>query len=366
MSNRVRYFYRRQISQRIGRVLQAAFTRTTVIGTENIPVRGPYIAVGNHSAAIEVALLVVNLPHVPELIGNGDVPFDPTFNFMAQWYRFIPIRRGHIDREALRAARAVLEQGNVLGIFPEGGIWDHHADEARPGVAWLSQQTGAPILPIGFGGMFGALGKAMRLKRPRLSMSIGPLIPPVPNPPSFRERRVAISDASQEIMRRIHALMPAAAGAAGDQILEERYAFCTDVTTPGGLPVFVPPELSIPYGEDLAYYFHRDVLLEVVYRNYKILEARPLSQYATLTDPATLGAALDAAILFYEGDPIFLGYRLGYGRAERVMEGLRALRALLAWAALQGCQVRLLPERTIMKAGGQSETLIAASVRRKY
>ncbi len=366
MSNRVRYFYRRQISQRIGRVLQAAFTRTTVMGTENIPIQGPYIAVGNHSAAIEVALLVVNLPHVPELIGNGDVPFDPTFSFMAQWYRFIPIRRGHIDREALRAARAVLEEGNVLGIFPEGGIWDHHADEARPGVAWLSQQTGAPILPIGFGGMFGALGKAIRLKRPRLSMSIGPLIPPVANPPSMRERRVAISDASQEIMRRIHALMPADDHTAGGQILEECYDFTTEITMPGGLPVFIPPDLGIPHGDDLAYYFHHDVLLEVIYRNYKILEAKPLSQYATLNDPAKLGAALDAAIHFYEGDPIFLGYRLGYGRAERVVEALRALRAQLAWAALHGYQVRLLPERTIMKAGGQSETLIAASIRRNY
>ncbi|WP_119067587.1 lysophospholipid acyltransferase family protein [Aggregatilinea lenta] len=366
MSNRVRYFYRRQISQRIGRVLQAALTRTTITGLENIPRRGPYIAVGNHSAAIEVALLVVNLPHVPELIGNGDVPFDPTFNFMAQWYRFIPIRRGHIDREALRAAREVLEQGNVLGIFPEGGIWDHHADEARPGVAWLSQQTGAPILPIGFGGMFGAIGNAMRLKRPRLSMSIGQLIPPVPNPPSVRERRAAINDASQEIMRRIHALMPVETRASDSQVLEERYAFRTEITMPDGLPVFVPPDLEIPYGEDLAYYFHHDVLLEVVYRNYKLLEAKPLSQYATLTDPAKLGAALDAAIRFYEGDPIFLGYRLGYNRAERVVEALRALRAQIAWAELQGFQVRVLPERTIMKAGGQSETLIAASVRRNY
>jgi 1-acyl-sn-glycerol-3-phosphate acyltransferase len=364
MSNRVRYFYRRQISQRIGRVLQTAFTRTTITGTENIPTQGPYIAVGNHSAAIEVAMLVVNLPHVPELIGNGDVPFDPTFSFMAHWYRFIPIRRGQIDRDALRAAREVLEAGNVLGIFPEGGIWDNQAAQARPGVAWLSQQTGAPILPIGFGGIFGALGNAIRLRRPRLSMSIGPIIPPVPNPPSVRERRAAIDSASQEIMRRIHALMPAEDQ--DSRIVDECYAFRTEVTMPGGLPVFVPPELTIPHGEDLAFFFHRHVLLEVIYRNYKLTDAKPLSQYATLTDPAQLGAALDVALRFYEGDPVFLGYRLGYNRAERVLEGLHMLRAQLAWAEAQGYQVRLLPERTIMKAGGLTETLVAASVRRKY
>src|SRR5690554_4808363 len=124
MSKRVRYFYRRQISQRIGRVMQSVFTRTTVTGLENVPRNGPYIAVGNHNAAIEVALLVVSLARVRELIGSGDVPFDPTCDFMARWYRFMPSGRGHIDREALRAARKVLEDGNVLGVFPEGGIWD--------------------------------------------------------------------------------------------------------------------------------------------------------------------------------------------------------------------------------------------------
>lgn len=366
MSKRVRYFYRRQISQRIGRVMQSAFTRTTVTGLENVPRRGPYIAVGNHNAAIEVALLVVNLPHVPELIGNGDVPFDPTFDFMARWYRFIPIRRGHIDREALRAAREVLEDGNVLGIFPEGGIWERQVSSARPGVAWLSQQTGAPILPIGFGGVLGALGKAMRLKRPRLSVSIGPIIPPVPNPPSMRERKAAITEASQEIMRRIHALIPNEGGVTVGNTLEDSYRFGVDVTTPGGAPIALPPELAIPHGEDLAFYFHHNVLLEVLHRNYKLTAVRPLSQYPTLTDPAQLGAALDVALRFYEGDPAFLGYRLGYKRASRVMAALRDLRALLAWAEVRGYQVRLLPERTIMKAGGMFETLIAPSLRREY
>ena len=57
------------------------------------------------------------------------------------------------------------------------------------------------------------------------------------------------------------------------------------------------------------------MLLEVVYRNFKLTGAKPLSQYPTLTDPARLGAALDVALQFYEGDPVFLGYRLGYAPA---------------------------------------------------
>ncbi|MBN1679870.1 MAG: 1-acyl-sn-glycerol-3-phosphate acyltransferase [Anaerolineae bacterium] len=364
MVNRVQYYYRRQALRTLGRVGQALLTRTTVTGKEYIPASGPYIAVGNHVAAMEVALMVVNLPHIPELVGNGDIPFDPTFKFMASWYRFIPVRRGYVDRAALEAARNVLSSGHVLGAFPEGGIWDHRIRSARPGVAWLSQQTGVPILPIGFGGVLGALGKTLRLKRPRLSVNIGPVIPPVPNPASRRARKEAVQEASAEIMRRISALVPGTT-TQDDLLQEEHYNFRVELNDPDGVPVTLDDRLVIPYGEDLSYYFHRYVLLEVVYRNFKLTGAKPLSMYPELTDPVKLGTALDVALDFYEREPVFLSYRLGYQRADHVMQGLRGLREALSWAAVQGYEMRLLPERTIM-LGGETQTFISPSVKREY
>jgi len=360
------YYYRRKFIRRLGRVLQALFTRTTVTGLENVPKEGPYIAVGNHAAAIEVALMVVNLPHIPELVGNGDIPFDPTFRVMASWYRFIPVRRGYVDRKALDEMRRVLNEGHVLGAFPEGGTWDHDLRSARPGVAWLSQQTGVPIVPVGFGGVLGAFGQIFRLKRPHLSVSIGPAIPPVPRPTSPRERKRVIQDASEEIMRRIRSLLPPDERRGGPKIKDEAYAFQVELTSQSGQPVALPDDLSIMHGEDLAYYFHRNVLLEVIYRNYKIKDAKPLAEYPELTDPARLGSALDAALDFYEGQPVFLSYRLGHERAERVVEGLHSLREAMAWAAAQGHEMRLIPERTIIKPGGKTETFVEPSVKREY
>jgi hypothetical protein len=316
-------------------------------------------------AAIEVALMVVNLPHVPELVGNGDIPLDPTFGFMARWYRFIPIRRGYVDRRALQEAREVLNRGQVLGLFPEGGIWEHNAKSARPGVAWLSQQTGVPILPVGFSGVWGAMGRMFRLKRPHMMVNIGPLMPPVPNPSSHRERKIAIQEASVEMMQRINSLVrddPVVR----QEIGEETYDFRLEVMRNNGQNVTLPSDLVIPYGEDLSYYFHRYVLLEVVYRNYKLDGAKPLSRYPQLTDPTQLGPALDVALDFYRENPVFLGYRLGYSRAERVMDSLVSLRDALAWAEREGYQVRILPERTIINDGGETRTFIEPSVKREY
>lgn len=357
-----RYYYRRQLSRIVARGLQAIFTRTTVTGREYIPRQGPYIAVGNHVAAIEVALMAVNLPHVVELIGNGDIPLDPAFNILVRWYGFIPIRRGYVDRAALRASQEVLEQGHVLGIFPEGGIWG--GQSARPGVAWLSQQTGAPILPMGFGGALGALDKAVHLKRPRLTVTIGPLMPPVPNPDSPRARKAAIEEASREMMERILALVPAHERRSESGSAQEEYTFRVEVTAPDGSCVPLPD--AIPYGEDVAFYFHRHVLLEVIYRNFRMTDARPLSEYPHLTDPARLGMALDVALQFYQGEPAFLGYRLGYALAGRVVAGLRALRAVMAWATEQGYEVRIIPERTIIEADGVRRTFTEPSIKREY
>lgn len=366
MSTRSRYFYRRQAARWVGRALQSLLTRTTVTGLENVPRHGPYIAVGNHLAAIEVALMVVNLPHIPELVGNGDVPMDPIFSVLANWYRFIPIKRGYVDRAALQEASAVLEQGHVLGAFPEGGIWDDAVRSARPGVAWLSQRTGAPILPIGFGGVRGAVGRILRLSRPRLSVNIGPLMPPVPNPRSTRARRAAIDEASEEIMARIQALIPAAPNEHAAEPLGERYTFRLEITDRDGRPVPLPTACAIPHGVDLAYYFHRHVLLEVVYRNYRLSGARPLADYPVLTDPARLRDALGVALDFYRRTPVFLGYRLGYARAERVVQGLTALHRALDWAAGQGFRARIVPERTLCLTDGTERTFVAPSVRREY
>ncbi|NDJ79029.1 MAG: 1-acyl-sn-glycerol-3-phosphate acyltransferase [Chloroflexi bacterium] len=347
--------------------MQALFTRTTVTGLENVPDDGAYIAVGNHAAAIEVALMVVNLPDVLELVGNGDIPFDPTFKFMANAYRFIPVRRGYVDRKALERARQVLEMGHVLGAFPEGGIWDHNVRSARPGVAWLSQQTGVPILPVAFGGVLGALRQIWRLKRPRLTVTIGEPIPPVPCPETPRERKAAIQAASEEIMSRIKSLLPPEDRTRMEPAqLEEAYAFRVTVTAPDGTSVDLPPDVQIVHGEDLAYYFHRYILLEVIYRNYKKKEAKPLSRYATITDPVVLGSALDVALEFYEDQPVFLSYRLGAPRACRVMDGLQSLRAALQWAEDNGYQMRIIPERTVSTSDGSQQTYIDASVKREY
>ena len=94
----------------------------------------------------------------------------------------------------MNQALGILEQDGVLGIFPEGGIWDPGHMKAQVGVAWLSHKAQAPVVPIGFSGFKNSLSRALKLKRPQLQMRIGKLIPAL----AFENEDQAIKTIYQE------------------------------------------------------------------------------------------------------------------------------------------------------------------------
>jgi 1-acyl-sn-glycerol-3-phosphate acyltransferase len=69
-----------------------------------------------------------------------------------RWIKTFPVDRAKVDRRAVRTALERLEQGRVVGMFPEGGIRDGERSlmggaSMRPGVGALAQMSGAPVIP---------------------------------------------------------------------------------------------------------------------------------------------------------------------------------------------------------------------------
>jgi len=191
------------------RLLCRVFFRLKVEGQENIPESGPLVVVFNHTAALDVVLLAV-LPF--EIVGFG--AYAHRSNIFLRIGKaldhLIFVRRGEVDREALRLALAVLGSGRVLLISPEGTRTPEGVlIEAKPGAAYLALRAGGvPLLPIGLVGCKDALRGLLRLRRPEITIIVGEALT-LDFPPNGQVRVEDLRKVThKQIMPRIADLLP--------------------------------------------------------------------------------------------------------------------------------------------------------------
>jgi 1-acyl-sn-glycerol-3-phosphate acyltransferase len=346
----------RGVLRSAGRLLIPPLSRLQISGIENLPPGGPLLVAGNHVAFMEVVLMAVFTPWQVEMLGVGDIPPEPTFAPIINAFGYIPIQRGKMDRAALETALSVLRQNGVVGVFPEGGIWDTHLKQARSGVAWLSYHAQAPVLPIGFGGMQGALAGMLRLKRPAMTMNIGQLLPPV-RLAEGQPHKAGLEQAAGQILAAIKALIPPQDHMLAPPVVEERFEFQVQALGADGAPCPAAGQPPIFHAAALSRFFYFPVLLDVFRRNLR-LPVQALQRLEAEPSPQEIAAALRPILDYLEKDnPYFLVYRFGNQAGAEMQAGLGELRSLAEWAAGQGCRLRLTPVRRYRPAAGQAEVV---------
>ncbi len=189
-------------------LLSRLLSHRDIKGLENLPESGPYILAINH-------LSYFDLPFVFGMIGGENVTgwaaekyaHHPFFGPILRMGGGIFIDRGEVDRGALGAAQAWLNQGNIFGMAPEGTrSKDNQLQRGKTGVAYLSHMTGAPIVPIGIFGTEDTIHCWLRLRRPTFHMRIGEPFTLPPLDPD--DRTTSLRRDTEEIMCRIAALLP--------------------------------------------------------------------------------------------------------------------------------------------------------------
>jgi 1-acyl-sn-glycerol-3-phosphate acyltransferase len=129
------------------------FFRMEVDGAEHVPSTGPVVLAANHRSMWDIPMHVIASPRPIQFMAKREL-FRPPFP--AIWWTLLggfSVRRDIADLRAVDIAEAVLERGEVLGIYPEGKR--SKTGEMLPflrGAAWLALRTGAPIVPTGIMG----------------------------------------------------------------------------------------------------------------------------------------------------------------------------------------------------------------------
>ena len=167
---------RDRLARVVIRLLLALLFRLRVDGRERIPTGRPLICAANHHSWLDPFLLLAILPLAPRryAIGNASA-VRPAWRrrVIAPFHTLIPLDRTR-PQAAIHAMEDILDRGNTLIIFPEGGIGpgDGHVRPLQSGTAYLAQRTGYPLLTVGITGSYDLWW------RKRVTVRIGPCLDP--------------------------------------------------------------------------------------------------------------------------------------------------------------------------------------------
>ncbi len=190
----------------VGWVLTHLVCRYHVSGRGNVPLTGSLLVVANHLSWYDPILLAVILPRRVWFFAKAEVFRWPIVGWLCQLTGQIPVHRGEGDRAALEKALAYLHQGKALIVFPEGTVERQEQMIApRTGVAMLALRSGATMLPIAHTGTRRIL-RSRHTWFPRVNIDIGQAY--LPTPPEGMARKSGLQMVTQEVMKRIAAMLP--------------------------------------------------------------------------------------------------------------------------------------------------------------
>jgi 1-acyl-sn-glycerol-3-phosphate acyltransferase len=176
-----------------------------VIGAEHLPPRGAVILAANHISFFDTVVLMFSVPRRTYFVGKAEYMDSWLTRRLFPAFGLIPIERAAARQAmtALGVAAGALEQGHVLGIYPEGTrSRDGLLHRGHSGVAQLALMTGAPVVPVGLIGTDRIQPIGARLPRPfrRAEIRFGPAIDPTSyGGPARRRRQLLTSDLMEAI-----------------------------------------------------------------------------------------------------------------------------------------------------------------------
>lgn len=215
----------------IVRMLVRLLFAPQVIGAERVPAEGAVLLVANHRSLSDPLFQAVACPRPLRWMAMAELFRSPRRARFLLALGGFPVRRGSGDSLAIETARALLEAGQAVAIYPEGKLQFRSAEpvgEPHSGAGRLALQTGARLLPMAMVGTDRLLSAALLRGRHRIGISFGEPVPvPDASPAGFpagdREaaRRLVTETVWPQVRAQVQALRerPALTAAGGASTL---------------------------------------------------------------------------------------------------------------------------------------------------
>jgi len=175
-----------------------------------IPLQGPAIVVANHRSGVDPLAVAASTRRLIHFLMAREYYEIPWLRWFFRLSGAIPVNRDGNDLGATKAALKILRDGELLGIFPQGGISLKAGEPlgGKSGAALLALKTEAPVVPAHITGTPSCESVLRALLTPsRSAVRFGEPVrfsPPLGRKPSREE----VDALARQILERVEKLRP--------------------------------------------------------------------------------------------------------------------------------------------------------------
>ena len=137
--------------------------RPKIVGVNNIPKKGRIILAGNHNHNLDGAFLISSTKRNIHFLAKIEL-FKGIKKIFFNNMGLIPVDRSKKNKKSLEMAYEYLNNGKVIGIFPEGTFGKGKILPFKLGAVKMAYETKSEIIPFVITGDFKMFSKNLKIQ----------------------------------------------------------------------------------------------------------------------------------------------------------------------------------------------------------
>jgi 1-acyl-sn-glycerol-3-phosphate acyltransferase len=160
------------------RIIFNIFYRVEKIDIGKVPKEGKLIICSNHLSYVDPLVIGAYIPRCIYFMAKKELYVNRFVASIVTFLNAFPVKRNSFDKRAFDTSFEILENGNTLGLFPEGTrSTDGILREGKKGIGFIAINSRTSILPVALSGTNKIVQKPhKRLFFPKIKIIAGDLI----------------------------------------------------------------------------------------------------------------------------------------------------------------------------------------------